>query len=72
MRDREVLWLWIDWWNGPGRRSYRGNILPPITVTSEHIKCLLCSGIDLKGDYCRACERGYMTTKDTNLDGVEE
>jgi hypothetical protein len=63
MTDRELLWLWIDWWNGPGRRGYHGVVLPPLTATREQVKCLVCSGIDLGGDYCRACERGFVTGK---------
>ena len=71
MRDCEVLWLWIDWWNGPGRRGYKGHLLPPLNTTTEHVKCLACTNIDLEGDYCRACERGYMSTKHAKLDEGE-
>ena len=55
---RRELVQWVKWWNGPGRRSYRGMILPPLTHTGELLACSICSGVVLPdGEYCRACHR---------------
>jgi hypothetical protein len=55
----DLLVTWIAWWNGPGRRDYLGNVLPPLQKTGEVMKCLACSGLHrpVEGGRCEACGR---------------
>ena len=53
---RDLLETWADWWDGPGRRGYEGNCLPPITRTGEALACLICVGVEIEGR-CAACGR---------------
>lgn len=54
---RDLLELWAAWWNSNGRRNYTGNIVPPLTRTSEALRCSLCAGEDLAGARCEGCGR---------------
>lgn len=53
---RDLLELWVAWWNGPGRRDYTGNVLPPLTKTGEALHCIACVGIRIDAR-CAACGR---------------
>lgn len=54
---RDVLELWCIWWDGPGRRSYAGNILPPLKRTREVMSCVVCAGVDIEEGRCEVCGR---------------
>lgn len=53
---RDLLELWTEWWNGPGRQGYRDPIIPPITATGDALRCSLCAGESGEGR-CAACGR---------------
>jgi hypothetical protein len=53
---RDLLELWAEWWNGPGRNGYRYPVIPPITKTGEALSCSLCSGVEEK-ERCNVCGR---------------
>lgn len=56
---RDILEIWVTWWNGPGRRDFRGSVLPPLTKTGEALSCIGCAGLNTlpDGERCRACGR---------------
>jgi hypothetical protein len=56
---RDLLETWVAWWNGPGRRSYHDDLLPPLTRTATALNCTVCAGVGTveAGDQerCAAC-----------------
>lgn len=54
---RDLIELWVAWWNGPGRQYYVGQVLPPLTKTSDALVCLICKGIKDDAGRCEACLR---------------
>ena len=53
---RDLIEVWINWWNGPGRRDYAGFVIPPIHRTEEILACSICSGTTGDGR-CLVCLR---------------
>ena len=56
---RDLLELWVAWWNGPGRERFNGVVVPPLTRTAEALACSLCAGVmmDETCERCAACGR---------------
>jgi hypothetical protein len=56
---RDLLESWGNWWNGPGRRDYKGTVLPPLTRTSEALQCVFCVDAvdDGENERCQVCGR---------------
>ncbi len=42
---RDLLETWVAWWNGPGRRGYRGSITPPLSETAGALNCIFCADV---------------------------
>jgi hypothetical protein len=53
---RDLLELWVAWWNGPGRHGYRDPVIPPLARTADALACLACAGIRIEAR-CEACGR---------------
>ena len=53
---RDLLEVWTQWWNGPGREGFKGFVLPPLTPTAEALNCTICAGV-ATDHRCKACGR---------------
>lgn len=54
---RDLIELWVRWWDGPGRWNYTSMIVPPLTKTREALACIACCDLENEGARCMACGR---------------
>ena len=64
---RDLLELWVRWWNGPGRQGYRDPVIPPLTRTASALSCVACPGVSANEaapqERCAACGRRFGGAK---------